>query len=294
MKKTFNVLIITPAIIVGILAAIVFSLYIWVRYDQPQMFSLSTADLVAPTLFKADDQFTLLIFSKTRGFRHKKAIEAGKSLFANLATKNDWAVFYTENAAVFNSQQLSSINVVIFNNASKPSLTLKQQHSFEKYIQSGGGFIGIHSAGDNSHTNWHWYQSQLICSSFIGHPILPQLQTAKVLQPFKQHPIMFGLPNNWQQEDEWYSFNTPPLCPNTSILAAIDEHSYQPGYSYNGKKLAMGGFHPIIWSRKLGKGRSFYTAMGHQAKTFKNVHFTTIIEQAIRWTGVTDANQQSF
>ncbi len=52
---------------------------------------------------------------------------------------------------MFNAEQLNQFELVVWNNATGTMLNTQQQELFQTYLEGGGGYIGIHAAGDNSH-----------------------------------------------------------------------------------------------------------------------------------------------
>ena len=77
---------------------------------QAALFPEPTYDQVAPEIPDLDLETKILIFSKTNGFRHLEAIPAARKLFENIAIKNGWNSFYTENAAIHNSEDLAQFD----------------------------------------------------------------------------------------------------------------------------------------------------------------------------------------
>lgn len=223
----------------------------------------------------------ILVFSKTNGFRHEEAIPAANKLFEQMATENGWGMYRTENGATFNPEILSRFDVVIFNNASGDVFTPAQRAAFEGYIEKGGGYVGIHAAGDNSHVAWDWYMKQVIGTTFTQHTMDPQFQRATVNVEDKRHPITKNLPSSWQHVEEWYSFDRSPRKGGANVLITVDEKSYRPVGMF-GKDLKMGD-HPMVWSRCIGKGRAVYSAFGHQADAFSNPQQVTLLGNAVRW-----------
>jgi uncharacterized protein len=45
----------------------------------------------------------------------------------------------------------------------------------------------------------------------------------------------------------------------------------------------MGADHPIAWAHCIGKGRSFYSAIGHRPETYSDANHIKLLEQAILW-----------
>ena len=78
---------------------------------------------------------------------------------------------------MFNKNQLTLFQVVIWNNTSGKVLTDDQRIIFKNWIEEGGGFIGIHVAGDDSY-QWVWYENEVIQAHFSHHNISPYLDTA--------------------------------------------------------------------------------------------------------------------
>ena len=88
---------------------------------------------------------------------------------------------------------------------------------------------------------------------------------------------MRPLPARWQREEEWYAFDRVPSGHGTRILARLDEGSYAPG---PGQRM---GEHPIVWTRCIGQGRVFYSALGHKAETYAEPLHLRMIDGAIAW-----------
>ena len=128
----------------------------------------------------------------------------------------------------------------------------------EHYIQSGGGYVGIHAATDTE-PNWPWY-GKLVGAYFKSHP-KPQTATMTVVD--NNHRSTAHLNNQWQRYDEWYNFQA--LNPQVNVLLSLDETSYQGGK--NDKN------HPIAWYHEYDGGRAFYTGGGHTNKSYAEPEF---------------------
>lgn len=278
MKK---VILATAAVLSTALIIAVVALFIFFYVDQPQFFSEPDFDQQAPAIALKADKPALLVFSKTNGFRHKDGIAAAQVTLRDMAKRNDWQVFVTENGAVHNRQDLARFRVVIWANASGPLLLPEQREALRDYIEAGGGFIGIHAAGDGSHADWSWYQDNILGTAFTGHTLIPHKQEATIALQV-DHPVISGLPPRWQHYDEWYAFDRTPAASGATVLATVDESTYKPG------KFSMTPDHPIIWAKDLGKGRALYSALGHSARSFETPEYRQLLTQAIRWTGRLD------
>ncbi|QDH10819.1 DUF1349 domain-containing protein [Nocardioides dongxiaopingii] len=227
----------------------------------------------------AGDAFKALVFSKTAAFRHSNIDEATTAI-QKLGVENNFTVTATEDGAAFNDENLATFDVVIFLSTTGDVLTPSQQSAFERYIQSGGGYAGIHAASDTEY-DWPWY-GNLVGTYFNNHPAGTPTATVKVEDP--AHPSTAGIEPRWQRTDEWYNFRTNPRG-KVHVLASMDETSYAPGGG------AMGAEHPIAWCQDYDGGRSWYTGMGHTEASFLDPKFLGHILGGIQTAaGVVDSD----
>src|SRR5690606_24583549 len=117
---------------------------------------------------------------------------------------------------------LKNYQAVVFLNTTGNVLNSPQQAAFERYIQAGGGYAGIHAAADTEY-EWPWY-GKLAGGYFLSHP---QIQEAMVRVHDDSHPASSHLPKEWRRTDEWYNYKN--LNPDIRVLASIDESSYSGG-----------------------------------------------------------------
>ena len=90
---------------------------------------------------------SVLVFSKTGGFRHGSIPQGQKALKA-LGEKHGFRVETTEDSGRFNETELKKHQVIVFLNTTGDILDAGQQTAFEGYLRSGGGYVGIHAASD--------------------------------------------------------------------------------------------------------------------------------------------------
>ena len=212
--------------------------------------------------------FDVLVFSKTNGFRHS-SIPAGQAAIEKLSVEMGFNVQFSEDSTAFTEDNLDTLEVVIFLNTTGDILDDTGQDAFKRFIENGGGFIGIHSATDTEY-DWPWY-GKLVGAYFDSHPAIQQAGLNVI---DANHPSTAHLPAAWTREDEWYNFKAP-LAPSISVLVTIDEQSYDGG--------AMGDPHPISWYQEFSGGRSFYTAMGHTEASYAEQKFLDHLMGGIKW-----------
>jgi len=234
--------------------------------------------------------YNVLVVSKMNGFEHTEAVEAAIPEFSNMAKNNSWDLHHINSGAVFNDTQLALFDVVVWNNVTGPILTETQRASFKNYILSGGGFVALHGAGDDSH-HWDWYYEDVLKTKFSHHSMNPQIQEGTLtLEVDTTYSELFeDLDEQWTIPDEWYVFFENPRAKGAKVLYTLNEANI----SINGsipilapdKDFGMGEDHPAVWYHVLGKGKVFYSSLGHNAASIQNKHHLKMLENAILWAG---------
>jgi len=219
-----------------------------------------------------ENDFSVLVITETDGWVHD-SIEAGLELIKYLGDKNRFNVYHSDNSRVINYSNLKSIKTLIFLNTTEDILSEDEQVVMQKFIQSGKGFVGVHSASDTEY-KWKWY-GELVGAYFKSHP--EGTTNAKIIKiengRFSKHlnPI-------WEVEDEWYNFNY--TNDDINVVLELDEKSY-----YGGEN---GDYHPITWYHSYDGGRSFYTGLGHLKEVYSNKMFIELLEQGILYASFID------
>lgn len=204
--------------------------------------------------------YDVLVFSRTAGFRHG-SIPEGVAAVERLGAEHGFTVTATEDATAFSDAGLADYEVVLWLSTTGDVLDTDQQAAFERYIQGGGGYVGVHAASDTEY-DWPWY-GDLVGAYFNGHP---RQQTATVKVNGASNPATAGLPQRWERFDEWYNFRDY-ADGSVRVLARLDESTYDAG------RTAMGDEHPIVWCHAFDGGRSFYTGMGHTTASYSEPEF---------------------
>lgn len=213
---------------------------------------------VAPIESMAQAQFRALVFSKTKGFRHQ-SIPDGVVALKKLARDNQFEVYTTEDETIFTDEKLARYDVIILMSTTGTIFNAEQKAAFEKFVRSGKGIVGIHSATDTEY-EWPWY-TKLIGAQFKNHP---HIQSVRLNVIDRKHPATYHLPEKWLWTDELYAFKN--FNPDVRVLITADETSYDA-------KDGMGEFHPMAWTHEYDGGRIFYTALGHTDWAFLSHDF---------------------
>jgi type 1 glutamine amidotransferase len=209
----------------------------------------------------------ILVFSKTAGFRHA-SIPKGKEALLLMGKQNNFLADTTEDATVFNSNNLKQYDAVVFLSTTGNIFNNEQQTAFENFIRSGKGFVGIHAAADTEY-EWPWY-NKLVGAYFVSHP---KQQKAKLTVTDHKHASTKHLPHVWERFDEWYNYKSRNN--DVKVLMTIDESSYEGGKE--------GAYHPMAWYHSFDGGRAFYTALGHTDESYKEENFLKHVLGGIKY-----------
>lgn len=211
----------------------------------------------------------VLVFSLTKGYRHA-SIADGILAIKKLGEENDFDVDTTENVKAFNFENLKRYKTLVFLSPTGTSVfNDEQKAALKKYINKGGGFVGIHAASDFSF-EWEWY-GQMVGGFFESHP---KVQQAKLLLVAPENKVVKELPEVWMHTDEWYNFKS--FNNSVKVILKVDETSYQGGNMKNN--------HPVTWYHNFDGGRVFYTALGHTKESYKDPLFLKQVLAGIKWS----------
>ncbi len=214
------------------------------------------------------DETRVLVYSRTAGYRHR-SIPAGIEAMRRLGDEHGFEVLATEDPALFTDESLADFDVVLFLSTTGDVLDEEGEGALERFVQGGGGWVGIHAASDTEF-EWPWFAG-LVGAYFKGHP---PVQPARLAVLDRVHPSTCHLPPAWHRTDEWYDFRESPTS-KVHVLATIDERSYEGG--------TMGHDHPIAWCHEYDGGRSWYTAGGHTEESFSEPEFLEHVAGGILW-----------
>jgi cytochrome c len=213
----------------------------------------------------------VLVFTRTLSYRHD-SIGPGVAALQKLGTENGFTVDPTEDPTWFNDATLADFDVVVWLSTTADVLDDAQQSAFQRYIQAGGGWVGVHAASDTEY-GWAWY-GQLIGNG-AWFRVHPAIQTAQLVVEQQAHESTAHLPAAFSLQDEWYNFRANPRA-SVTVLLRLDETSYAPGEG------AMGD-HPIAWYHEFEGGRAWYTALGHRTELYTDPQYTRHLLGGLRW-----------
>ena len=237
------------------------------------------------------EQFNVFLFTKTDGYHHE-SINAAVTAMEALSKKHHFTVDWHEDARHINDENLKQYDVIMFMLTTGEILNEKQQAAMERFVQSGKGFVGVHSASDTEY-EWNWY-TKMVGRTFHIHPLI---QTAEMTVLTREFPGMDRMPDRFLWTDEWYEFGAERIDTLNYILS-VDEATYDPvadwaPNEYRGRVTGegMGEFHPIAWYHEYDGGRAFYTALGHLGATYSDTLFLEHVYGGIYWAATGKGKQ---
>ncbi len=216
--------------------------------------------LLFASLTVAQTAPSVLVFSKTTGFRHT-SIPAGVEAVRLLGEEYGWTSHWTENGDDFTDEKLAPYAAVVFMSTTMDVLDSAQQAAFERYIRAGNGYVGVHAAADTEY-DWAWYRG-LVGRQFVAHP---DHQRATLHVEPNEFGGMTGFGDSLTLFEEWYEY-TAENADSLHYLLTVDEDSYNATPTYKNTP-GMGDFHPIAWWHEYDGGRAFYTGIGHMDATY--------------------------
>ena len=243
----------------------------------------------------------LLFFTKSSGYEHdvisykKGQPSFAEKIFLELGTKESWEFEFSKDGSKFSPEYLAGFDAVIFYTTGdltsegtdkQPAMSPAGKQALLDYVKGGKGFIGLHSASDTFHTanesqkgpdrfvNHGKDADPYVCllgGEFIMHGA-QQVATNTVID--KKFPGFEKLGDTFAFNEEWYSLKD--FTPDIHVLTVIDAPKME-GAVYQRPA------YPNTWARAEGKGRVFYTAMGHRDDVWTNPTFQSILTGAIHW-----------
>ena len=227
---------------------------------------------------QAQKQFKVLMVTTTRGWHHE-SVHAGVLAVQQLALKNSFDAVLLEDPNGFTDNNLQQFQAIIFINTTGDILDSAQQKVMERFIQSGKGFVGVHSASDTEY-DWEWY-TKLVGRMFHIHPTV---QTAKMKILDAKFPGLQGFADDKLWTEEWYEFG-PEKTTGLNYVLGVDETTYNPkaDWGARAKGEGMGKLHPLAWYHNYDGGRAFYTALGHLPTNWSEPAFLNHLYAGIFW-----------
>ena len=270
--------------------------------DRRRALQIMSASGVGLALNSTQDLFAkkrtqkILLFTKSSGFEHSSIRRNGNDLshaekiVTELGKTHGFDVTATKDGSIFTRENLRGFDAFFFYTTGdltqatgdkNPPMPVEGKVAFLEAIRSGKGFISSHSATDSFHSPGQEFETQpvesrdpyiqMIGGEFIRHG--PQ-QEAIMRVSSPRFPGLEKSGKEFRIKDEWYSLK--------NFASDLHVILVQVTQGMEGTDYQRPDF-PATWARRHGKGRVFYTSMGHREDVWTDPVFQSILLGGIAW-----------
>ncbi len=224
------------------------------------------------------------VFVHSAGFEHAvaKAGEGDLSLVEQSwqAWANEDERFSVEingDVNAFTTEHFAELDAVFFYTTGELPIGEDGKAALKAFVGGGGGFVGSHCATDTFY-EWPWY-GRMLGGYFDGHPWNSE-STVGVKVDDQGHCSTQHLGEGFTITDEIYQFKEPYSRDAQHVLMSLDVDKSPK--DVNGINRTDDDF-GISWTRKQGKGRVFYSALGHRADVWKDERYRKHMVEGLLW-----------
>ena len=216
----------------------------------------------------------ILYVTHSAGFRHD-VLPLSAQILQDLGRRSGaFDVTATDDSSLVARDTLTHYDAVVFFTTGELPMRDEQKTALLDFVRSGKGFAGIHSATDTFY-DWPEYGA-LIGAYFDGHP---WHQEVAIRVEDAGHPAAASLPPSFRLMDEIYQFRNWSRD-DVHVVLSLDPASVDatlPGVHRADRDFALS------WTRTLGRGRVFYTALGHEPAVWQDSRFQQHLLGGISW-----------
>lgn len=246
------------------------------------------ASLVLGLVIFANEAFALkkglknlkvLVYTKNgEGYVHDNIPYAVKAI-QKLGEEHKFRVTVSDDPAVFTDENLRQYDLLLFSSTNNDVFdTDGQRLAFRKYIQAGGGFVGLHSVV-GTERKWEWFK-QMVGGTFVWHPKFQKYQL-KVID--RAHPSVKNLPSVWEKEDECYFMKE--IYPGIKVTMAHDLETLDQNQKERIDESAVpySKLYPAVWHQNFDGGHVWISALGHHIKDYEDPVFLQHLIQGMEY-----------
>ena len=221
----------------------------------------------------------VLVYTKNgKGYVHDNIPDAVKAI-QKLGGEHGFQVDVSDDPAVMTEANLGQYTFLLFPSTNNDVFdTDSQRVAFRRYIQAGGGFVGLHSV-IGTERNWRWFK-MMLGGTFAWHPKFQPLEI-KVID--KSHPSIAGMPSTWTKEDETYFMKE--LYPGINVVMAHDLSAMKPNEKDSTRMAELaanfGDYYPAVWHHNFDGGTVWITTLGHNKKDYEDPIYLNHIFQGM-------------
>jgi uncharacterized protein len=203
-----------------------------------------------------------LVVTETAGFHHP-SIPAATAALQRLGEESpDFDVVAVASSRSLTAAALRGADAVVFlSTTGELRMGARGLRRLLRWIRAGGGFVGLHAASNTFDAEPAF--ARMLGAQFKAHPFVGR---GRVIVSDRRHPATRGLPRSFVLDDEYYVFRTSPRR-RAHVLA----------------RRATKADEPLVWWRREGRGRVFYSALGHPVAAWSDATHLRLVAGALRW-----------
>lgn len=222
----------------------------------------------------------VLVYTKNgKGYVHENIPYAAKAI-QDFGKQYGFKVDTSSSTSVMTEANLKQYTMLIFPSTNNDVFdTDAQRLAFRRYIEAGGGFVGIHSV-TGTERKWEWFK-MMLGGTFSWHALFQKF-TVRVINT--GHPSMKGTPAVWEKEDECYF--AKEMYPGPQTLMVNDFSTIDTSNAKQKELLAKnagiyGKYYPSAWAYDFDGGYTWCTTLGHDKKDYADKTYLSHI-----WGGI--------
>jgi hypothetical protein len=256
-----------------------------------------TSPLVAPPPHAKQIHLKhVLVISQTKGFEHDSIPTAMAAVYNMGKESGLWDTTLRSDTELItkkdlknNAKNLNYFDVLVFaSTTGELDLDDSQKQDMLSFIKEDGkGFVGIHAALD---TNYNWPEyGEMIGGWFDQHPWMTF--NAPIVNEDPSFPATRHLPSAFVKYDEIYQ---PKAWSRDKVNVLLSLDPSMLNYDNNPRIHRTDHDFPVAWSKMYGKGRVFYSTLGHTEESWDDPDIRTMYFEAIKWAlGLTEGSTAS-
>ncbi|MBV9085310.1 MAG: ThuA domain-containing protein [Acidobacteriaceae bacterium] len=235
----------------------------------------------------------VLVVSETKGFEHDSVPDAMANIWKmghdtglwEATLRTDTELITKKDVKERNMKTLNYFNALVFaSTTGEMDLSDDQKHDMMSFIKDDGkGFVGVHAALD---TNYNWPEyGEMIGGWFDQHPWMTF--DAPIILEDPNFPAVRHFPHAFMKRDEIYQ-DKAWSRDKVNVLLSLDPTKLD----YNNPRVHRTDHDfAVAWSKMYGKGRVFYSTLGHTKESWDDPDITNMYFEAIKWVlGMTEGS----
>ncbi len=235
----------------------------------------------------------VLVIGQTKGFEHDSVTDAMVAIYVMGQKSGLWdTVLRTDTELITtadlgrNAKNLNYFDALVFaSTTGELDLSADQKTQMMAFIHDQGkGFVGIHAALDTNYT-WPEY-GEMIGGWFDQHPW--GTFEAPIVNEDPNFPAVRHFPKEFVKYDEIYQ---PKSWSRDKVNVLLSLDPTMLDYSNNPRIHRADHDFPVAWSKMYGKGRVFYSTLGHTEEAWQDPDIRTMYFEAVKWVlGMTEGS----